>query len=49
MNAGQYIHLDVTLYHPGDLIPDDTQHNHLDGPQHIHVDVHFEDSVSGKK
>jgi hypothetical protein len=46
MDAG--IHPHVPLCHPGDLTPDDTQQKHFDGPQHIHVDVHLEDSVSGK-
>jgi hypothetical protein len=44
-DAGQYVHVDVSPCHAGDLIPYHTQHQHMDGPQWILVDVHYEDSV----
>jgi hypothetical protein len=44
MEAVQYV-VDVPACHPGDLIPYDTQHQHIDGPQHRRVDVHSENSV----
>jgi len=43
--AGQYVHVDVPLYHAGDLNLYYTQQKHSDGPQHIHVDVQPEVSV----
>ena len=45
MDAGQYVHIDVTLRHSGNLVPSYTQHKHTDCPRHIRVDVHSEDSV----
>jgi hypothetical protein len=41
----QYLHADVPVCHPGDLTPYGTKHQHTDGPQHIPVDVHSEDSA----
>jgi hypothetical protein len=35
----------VPLCHTGDLVPSYTQAKHTDGPQHIRVDVHLENSV----
>jgi len=46
--AGQYVHVDVPLCHAGDLNPYYTQQKHLDGPQHIHVDVQPEVPVRKK-
>jgi hypothetical protein len=43
MDVVQYVHADVPLCHPADLIPHYTHH------RHIHVDVHSEDSVRKKK
>jgi hypothetical protein len=43
--AVQHVYADVPLCHPGDLIPDDTQHQHTNGPQQIYVGIHSEDSV----
>jgi hypothetical protein len=43
-DAGQYVLVDVPPCHAGDLIPCDKQHQHMDGPQQIHDDVH-DDSV----
>jgi len=48
-DTGQYVPVDVTLCHTGDLVPYDTQHKHMDGPQHIRVEVHSENAVSKKK
>ena len=45
VDAGQYDPVDVPLCHSGDLFHYDTQHKHMDGPQHIRVDVHSENSV----
>jgi hypothetical protein len=42
------VDVDVPPCHVGDLIHFDTQHRQMDGPQQIHVDVHYEDSI-GKK
>jgi len=47
-DAGQYVHVDVSLCHAGDLNPHYTQQKHLDGPLHIHVDVQPEVSVRNK-
>ena len=44
-DAGQYDPVDVPLCHSGDLVPYDTQNKHMDGPQHIRVGVHSENSV----
>ena len=44
-DAGEDVHLDVSLRHTGDLHPYYTQHKHMDGPLHICVDVHSEVSV----
>jgi len=44
-DAGQYVCVDVTLRHSGNLVPSYTQHKHTDCPRHIRVDVHSEDSV----
>jgi hypothetical protein len=49
MYAGQNVQVCVPLCHTGDLVPYETQHKHTDGPQHIRVDVHTEDSVKKKK
>jgi hypothetical protein len=46
MDAGQYVHVDVTLHHSGDLVPSYTQHTN--DPHHIRVDAHSEDSVKKK-
>jgi len=48
-DAGQYVHVDVTLRHSGDLVPSYTQHKHTNDPRHIRVDVHSEDSVKKRK
>jgi hypothetical protein len=45
MVAGQYVHDDVPPCHAGYLIPYYTQHQQMDGPQQIHLDVHYEDTV----
>jgi len=45
MAAGQYVLDDVPLCHVGDLNLYYTQQKHLDGPQHIHIDVQPEVSV----
>jgi hypothetical protein len=48
MAAGQNVHVDVPLCHSGDLVPYDTQHKHMDGPQHKGVDAHSENPVRKK-
>jgi hypothetical protein len=45
MDTVQYVVVDVLLGYTGDLIHYYTKHKHMDGPQHICDDVHFEDSV----
>jgi hypothetical protein len=47
-DACQYVQVDVPLCHAGDLIPYDTKHQHMDGPQKMHVDVHYGDPVRKK-
>jgi hypothetical protein len=49
MDACHYVHIDVILYHSGDLVPYDTQHKYINDPHHIPVDVRSEDSVKGGK
>ena len=44
-DAGQDDPVDAPLCHSDDLVPYDTQHKHMDGPQHIRVGVHSENSV----
>jgi len=48
-DAGQYVHVDVTLRHSVDLVPSYTQQKHRNDPHHIRVDVHSEDSVKKRK
>jgi len=48
MVAGQNAQVDVRLCHTGDLVPSYTQAKQKEGPQHICVDVHSEDSVRKK-
>jgi hypothetical protein len=47
-DTGHYVHIDVPLCHTCDVVPYDTQHKYTDGPQHIHPDIHSEDSVKKK-
>jgi hypothetical protein len=44
-HAGQNDPVDVLLCPSVDLVPYDTHHKHMDGPQHIRVDVHSENPV----
>ena len=48
-DAGQYVCVDVTLRHSGNLVPSYTQQKHTNDPYHIHVDVRSEDSVKKRK
>jgi hypothetical protein len=48
MDACQYVHVDVPPCYAGDLIPYDTKHQQMDGPQQIHVDVHYEEPIGEK-
>jgi hypothetical protein len=46
-DAGQYVHVGVTLHYSGDLVPSYT--HHMNDPHHIRVDVHSENSVKKRK
>jgi hypothetical protein len=44
-DVGQNVQAEVPLCNTGDLVPSYTVAKHTDGPQHIRVDVHLENSV----